>query len=266
MDLLIGASLWMNALFSSSLFEIFTRDPAGYFSSFLVSLTIFSSCNLMHSSFSSLSLTSLSSVAFLVAISSSKLFVPIFITSMTTVLKELPFVSNWKACLSDGEEESLLLASLRGFGLCLSTRHFLLQVLLFGWRCHYLSYYDHPCSFSHTSHFRSMHPSFVDGASLASSFKERSGVLLRSLWGNVFSGDGWFKGDIVWTWRSWFWRKRWEVEIVPPEVPKFVIIKNMNKWNLYWVSKNLDTISNICYKWTNIKFFDFDLHLQGFST
>ena len=58
--------------------------------------------------FSSFSLTSLSSMAFMAAVSSSKLFVPIVMTSITTVLDDSASVSDWNACLSDGKEESLL--------------------------------------------------------------------------------------------------------------------------------------------------------------
>ena len=32
--------------------------------------------------------------------------------------------------------------------------------------------------------------------------------------------------------------------------------KFVNKWNLYCISRNLDAISNICYKWTNVKSYD----------
>jgi len=47
-------------------------------------------------------------MAFMVAISSSKLFIPIVIIGMMTVLEDLTSVSDWKTCFSDGEEESLL--------------------------------------------------------------------------------------------------------------------------------------------------------------
>jgi len=45
-------------------------------------------------------------MAFMVAISSSKLFIPIVMIGMTMVLQDSPSVSNWKVCLNDGEEES----------------------------------------------------------------------------------------------------------------------------------------------------------------
>ena len=102
------ALLWMDALSSSTLSELFVRDWAGRFSSFLVSLAIFSSRNLMCASFSSLSLTSRSSMAFMAGISSSKLFAPMFMAGLTIVLEDSALVSNWMTCLSDGEEESLL--------------------------------------------------------------------------------------------------------------------------------------------------------------
>jgi len=89
-------------------FLSFMRGIGWLLLKFLVSLAIFSSCSLMCASFSSLSLTSRSSMAFMAAISSSKLFVPIVITSMTTVLEDSASVSDLKTCLSDGEEESLL--------------------------------------------------------------------------------------------------------------------------------------------------------------
>jgi len=47
-------------------------------------------------------------MAFMAAVSSSKLFVPIVMTSITTVLDDSASVSDWNACLSDGKEESLL--------------------------------------------------------------------------------------------------------------------------------------------------------------
>jgi len=84
----------MDALSSSSLSELFVRDRAGRFSSFLVSLVIFSSYSWMQGSFSSLSLTSRSSIAFMAVISSSKLFVPIVMNGMTTVLDDSASVSN----------------------------------------------------------------------------------------------------------------------------------------------------------------------------
>ena len=62
----------------------------------------------MRASFSSLSLMSHSSVAFMAAISSSKLFVPIVVIGMTMVLQDSASVSEWKTYLSDIEEESLL--------------------------------------------------------------------------------------------------------------------------------------------------------------
>jgi len=124
----LEVSLWTDALSSSSLSELFAKDQAGRFPSFLVSLAIFSSYDFMRTSFSLLSLTSHSSMAFLAVISSSKLFVPIVMTGMTTVLEDSALVSDWKICLSDGEEGSLLyysspllhkvdLATLWGFGL-----------------------------------------------------------------------------------------------------------------------------------------------------
>jgi len=88
----LEASLWTDTLSSSSLSELFTRDKAGHFSIFLVSLAIFSSYILMCASFSSLSLTSHSSMAFMAAISSSKLFVPIVMIGMTTVLENSALV------------------------------------------------------------------------------------------------------------------------------------------------------------------------------
>jgi len=102
------ASLSTGALSSSSLSELLARNQAGLFSSFLVSMVIFSSYNLMRTSLSSLSLTSLSSMPFMAAISSSEFFVPIVMTSMTTVLEDSASVSNWNACLNDVKEESLL--------------------------------------------------------------------------------------------------------------------------------------------------------------
>jgi len=105
------------------------------------------------------------------------------------------------------------------------TRYFLLQVLLFGWRCRRLSNYDYPYGLSHTSCFHSMRPYFGDGTSLAGSLRERSGALLQTLRENVCGGHEFFEENVVWTWKSWFWRKRYEVEIVPPSVPKFVITK-----------------------------------------
>jgi len=102
------ASLWMGALSSSSLCELLARSQAGLFSSFLVSMVIFSCYNLMRTSLSSLSLTSLSSMPFMAAISSSEFFVPIVMISMTTVLEDSASVSNWNGCLSNVEEESLL--------------------------------------------------------------------------------------------------------------------------------------------------------------
>jgi len=47
-------------------------------------------------------------MAFMAAISSSKLFVCIVMTRMTTVLDDLASVFDWKTYLNDGEEESLL--------------------------------------------------------------------------------------------------------------------------------------------------------------
>ena len=47
-------------------------------------------------------------MAFIASISSSQLFVPIVMTGMTTVLDDSTLVSDWKACLSDDKEESLL--------------------------------------------------------------------------------------------------------------------------------------------------------------
>jgi len=47
-------------------------------------------------------------MAFMAAISSSKLFVRIVMTGMTTILEDSALVSDWKTCLSVGEEESLL--------------------------------------------------------------------------------------------------------------------------------------------------------------
>jgi len=47
-------------------------------------------------------------MAFMVAISSSKLFVRIVMTGMTMVLEDSASVSDWKTCLSNDEEESLL--------------------------------------------------------------------------------------------------------------------------------------------------------------
>ena len=112
-----------------------------------------------------------------------------------------------------------------------------------------------------------MHPSFRDDASLARSLQERSGVLLWSLWDNVFSSHDFFEGDVVWIWKSWFWKNTWEVEMVPPSVPKFVITNFLNKKNLYCISRNLVTISNICYKWRNVKSSNSITVLRGwFST
>jgi len=102
------ASLWTDALSFSSLYELFAMDRAGHFASFFVSLAIFSSCNMMGASFSPLSLTSHFSMAFMEAISYSKLFVPIVITGMTTVLEDSASASYWMTFLSDSEEESLL--------------------------------------------------------------------------------------------------------------------------------------------------------------
>jgi len=47
-------------------------------------------------------------MAFMAAISSSKLFALIVMTDMTTVLEDSASVFDLKACLSDGEEESPL--------------------------------------------------------------------------------------------------------------------------------------------------------------
>jgi len=104
----LEASLWTDVLFSSSLSERFAGDRASPFSSFRVSLEIVSLYNLMRPSFSSLSLTSRSSMAFIAAIYSSKFFVPMVMTGMTTVLEDSASVFDWKTCLSDGAEESLL--------------------------------------------------------------------------------------------------------------------------------------------------------------
>jgi len=98
-------SVWTEALSSSSLSKLFASDWAGYFSSFLESVAIFSSCSLMCASSSSLFLMSRSSMEFRAAISSSKLFVTIVMTCMTMILEDLALVSDWK---SYGEEESLL--------------------------------------------------------------------------------------------------------------------------------------------------------------
>jgi len=69
---------------------------------------------------------------------------------------------------------------------------------------------DHCCSLGHASCLHSMHLSFGDGASLR---------------GNVFGSHGSFEENVVWTGKSWLCRKRWEVEIVPLSVLKFVITK-----------------------------------------
>jgi len=53
---------------------------------------------------------------------------------------------------------------------------------------------DHRCSLSHTSCLHSMRPSCGDGANLARSSRERFGVLLRSLRGNMFGGHGFLEG------------------------------------------------------------------------
>jgi len=82
------ASLWTDVFSSSSLSELFVKDRASHFSSFQVSLVIFFSYNLMRVSFPLLSLTSRSSITFKVAISSSKLFVSIAMTSTTMVLED----------------------------------------------------------------------------------------------------------------------------------------------------------------------------------
>jgi len=82
------ASLWTDALPFSSFFELFARDQADRFFRFLVSLVIFSSCNLMCGFFSSLSLMGRSDMGFMAAISSYKLLVPIAMTGMTMVLED----------------------------------------------------------------------------------------------------------------------------------------------------------------------------------
>ena len=69
-------------------------DWADYFLSFLVILAIFSSYNFMRVSISLLSLTSHYNMAFMTAISSSNLFVPIVMTGMTMVLEDLASVSD----------------------------------------------------------------------------------------------------------------------------------------------------------------------------
>ena len=79
------------------------------------------------------------------------------------------------------------LTALSGLRLYPTNKHFLLQVLLFGSRCHRLSNDDHHCNLSNAFRFQSMHPSFSDSASLAESSRERSG----SLCGNVFGKNGW---------------------------------------------------------------------------
>ena len=129
-------------------------------------------------------------------------------------------------------------AALSGLWLYSSNKTLLLQLLLFGWRCQRLSNDDHHCGLSHTSRFHSMHSSFGDGASLAGSSRERSDVLLRSSWGNVFGGH--IEGDVFRTWKSWFSRKRWEVQIVPSSVPKFVITK-------MWTNKICIDIKELSY-------------------
>ena len=43
-------------------------------------------------------------MAFMAAISSSKLFVSIIMTEITTILEDSASISDWKACLSDDEE------------------------------------------------------------------------------------------------------------------------------------------------------------------
>ena len=80
------------------------------------------------------------------------------------------------------------------FGSVHPTRHFLLQVLLFGWRCRHLSDGDHPCDLSHTSCFYSMNPSFGDGASLAGFSRERE---IRCSFSELVRQHFW------WPWLLW---------------------------------------------------------------
>ena len=122
----VGSLLWMKTFSSPSLSKLFMKDWTGPFSSFLVSLAIFSSYSLMHALFSLLSFVSFSSIAFMTPISSFQLFVPIVMTCMTAVLEDSALVSKWKACFSVAEEESdysslpphrVEFEALRGFGL-----------------------------------------------------------------------------------------------------------------------------------------------------
>ena len=91
--LLVRSFALADALSSFLLSELFTKDRSDRFSCFLASLVIFSSHSLMHASFSSFPLTSISSLAFMVAIPSSQLFVPIIMTFMTTALEDSASIS-----------------------------------------------------------------------------------------------------------------------------------------------------------------------------
>jgi len=53
-------------------------------------------------------------------ISSSKLFIPIVMTGMETVLEDSASVSDWNACLSDVKNS--LVDNYEGFGLCPSSK------------------------------------------------------------------------------------------------------------------------------------------------
>jgi len=96
-----------------------------------------------------------------------------------------------------------------------------------------------------------MNPPFRDNTSLVGSSGERSSILLRSLRGNIFSGDDSFEEHIAWSWKSSFLEKERRGREVRPSVPKICSHKNCEQ-KFVSISNTLHTISNICYRITNL--------------
>jgi len=79
-----------------------------------------------------------------------------------------------------------------------------------------------------------MDPTVRDGVILVESLRQRSDILLfGSLGGNIFGSDVSVEEESL-------WRKRQEVEIIPPSMPKF-LITNSERIEFVFSTNELDT-------------------------
>jgi len=81
-------------------------------------------------------------------------------------------------------------------------------------------------------------------------------VLPQSLRGGVFASHIFIEEDVASTWKSWFSYNHMRGRDCPTELAKFCNHKIYEQMKFVFISKNLGTISNICYKRTNVMSFD----------